>query len=59
MSCVRRIKEVEDNYRIVRVWVNDDYLELEIEVHEEEYTEDELYETVVNYVYNNISIEVI
>ena len=51
--------KMEDNYRTVRVWIDDDYLEREIEVHAKEYTEDELYEAVVDYVYSNISIEVI
>ena len=44
--------------RTVRVWIGDGYVEYEIEDNGE-WTEDELYEAVVEDVYSTISIEII
>lgn len=44
--------------RLVRVWIGDDYVEYEIEDNGD-WTEDELYEAVVNDVYSIISIEIL
>ena len=44
--------------RIVRVWFGNDYIDVEIEVNED-WNEDEVYEAAVDYVYNNISIDVL
>ena len=44
--------------RIVRVWIGNDYVEYEIEDNGG-WTEDELYEAVVEDVYNSITIEVL
>ena len=44
--------------RIVRVWIGNDYIEYEIEDNSN-WTDDELYEAVVEDVYNSISIEIL
>lgn len=44
--------------RLVRVWIGNDYVEYEIEDNND-WTEDELYEAVVNDVYNSISVEIL
>ena len=44
--------------RIARVWIGNDYVEFEFE-DTEDLNEDELYETVVNYVYDVISVEIL
>ena len=44
--------------RIVRVWIGNDYVEYEIEDNSD-WTEDELYEAVVEDVYNTMSIEIL
>lgn len=44
--------------RIVRVWIGNDYVEFELD-NDEDLNEDELYETVVNYVYDVISVEIL
>ena len=44
--------------RLVRVWIGNDYVEYEIEDNSE-WTEDELYEAVVEDVYNTISVEIL
>ena len=44
--------------RIVRVWIGNDYVEYEIEDNGD-WTEDELYEAVVEDVYSIISVEII
>lgn len=44
--------------RLVRVWIGNDYVEYEIEDNSD-WTEDELYEAVVEDVYNTISIEIL
>lgn len=43
--------------RIARVWIDDNFLDLEVE--DNYNSEDELYEAVVEYVFNTISIEII
>ena len=44
--------------RIARVWIGNDYVEFELDL-DGEFNEDELYEAVVNYVYDNISVEIL
>lgn len=44
--------------RIVRVWIGNDYVEYEIEDNGN-WTEDELYEAVVEDVYSSISIDIL
>ena len=44
--------------RIVRVWIGNEYIEIEIEARED-WTEDDLLEAAVLYVYDNISVEVL
>lgn len=44
--------------RLVRVWIGNDYVEFEIDV-DSNWTEDEIYEAVVEDVYNSISVEVL
>lgn len=44
--------------QIVRVWIGNDYVEFEFE-NNLNLNEDELYEAVVNYVYDNISVEIL
>ena len=44
--------------QIVRVWIGNDYVEFELE-NDLDLNEDELYEAVVNYVYDNISVEIL
>ncbi len=44
--------------RTVRVWIGNDYIEYEIEDNRD-WTEDELYEAVVEDVYSTISIEIL
>ena len=44
--------------RIVRVWIGNDFVEYEIEDNSD-WTEDELYEAVVEDVYSTMSIEII
>lgn len=44
--------------RIARVWIGNDYVEFEFEDNED-WNEDELYEAVVNYVYDVISVEIL
>ena len=44
--------------RLVRVWIGNDYVEYEIEDNSD-WTEDELYEAVVEDVYNSISVEIL
>lgn len=44
--------------RIVRVWIGNDYVEFELD-NDLDLNEDELYETVVNYVYDVISVEIL
>ena len=44
--------------RLVRVWIGNDYVEYEIEDNND-WTEDELYEAVVEDVYNSISVEIL
>ena len=44
--------------RIVRVWIGNDYVEYEIEDNTD-WTEDELYEAVLEDVYNSISVEIL
>lgn len=44
--------------RLVRVWIGNDYVEYEFEDNGE-WTEDELYEAVVEDVYNTISVEIL
>ena len=44
--------------RIVRVWIGNDYVECEIEANSN-LSEDELYEAVINKIYDMISIEVL
>lgn len=44
--------------RTVRVWIGNDYVEFELD-NDLDLNEDELYETVVNYVYDNISVEIL
>lgn len=44
--------------RLVRVWIGNDYVEYEIE-DDSDWTEDELYEAVVEDVYNSISVEIL
>lgn len=43
---------------LVRVWIGNDYVEYEFEDNGE-WTEDELYEAVVEDVYNTISVEIL
>lgn len=50
-------KENKEMERIARVWIDDSFLDLEVE--DNYNSEDELYEAVVNYVFNTISIEII
>lgn len=47
--------------RIVRVWIGNDFLDVDLELdeREENLNEDELYESVVDYIFSNISIELI
>ena len=44
--------------RTVRVWIGNDYIEFEFEDNND-WTEDELYEAVVEDVYNSISVEIL
>ena len=44
--------------RIVRVWIGNDYVEYEFEDNGD-WTEDELYEAVVQDVYDTISVEIL
>ena len=44
--------------RVVRVWIGNDYVEYEFEDNTE-MSEDQLYEAVVNDVYNKISIDIV
>ena len=44
--------------RTVRVWIGNDYVEYEIEDNGD-WTEDELYEAVVQEVYDVISVEIL
>ncbi len=44
--------------RIARVWIGNDYVEFEFECNSD-WTEDELYEAVVEDVYNSISVEIL
>ena len=44
--------------RTVRVWIDNDYVEFELDLNDW-VDEDELYEAVVNYVYDNISVEIL
>ena len=44
--------------RIARVWIGNDYVEFEFEDNQG-FNEDELYEAVVNYVYDNLSVEIL
>ena len=44
--------------RTVRVWIGNDYVEFEFEDNSD-WTEDELYEAVVEDVYNSISVEIL
>ena len=43
--------------RIVRVWIDNDYIEYEVDA--TGIPEDELYEAVVNDVYDTISVEIL
>ena len=43
--------------RTIRIWLYNDYMEVTIEP-QEDWSEDDLYEAAVSYVYDNISIEV-
>ena len=45
--------------RIVRVWIGNDYVEYEIEDNGDWDNEDDLYEAVLEDVYNTISVEII
>ena len=44
--------------RTIRVWLGNDYTEFEMELNQN-MSEDELYEYVVDYVYSNLSIEIL
>lgn len=44
--------------RTVRVWIGNDGIEIELDF-DDELNEDELYEAAVNYVYDNISVEIL
>ena len=44
--------------RTVRVWIGNDYVDVDITVREE-WNEDEIYEAAVLYVYDVISVEVL
>ena len=44
--------------RIARVWIGNDYVEFKFEDNSD-WTEDELYEAVVEDVYNSISVEIL
>ena len=44
--------------KIVRVWIGNDYVEFEFEANQN-WSEDELYEAVVQYVYETISVEIV
>lgn len=44
--------------RIVRIWIGNDYVEYEFEDNGD-WTEDELYEAVVEDVYNTMSVEIL
>lgn len=45
--------------RLVRVWIGNDYVEYEIEDNGDWANEDDLYEAVVEDVYNSISVEIL
>lgn len=44
--------------RTVIVWIGNDGVEIELDF-DDELNEDELYEAAVNYVYDNISVEIL
>ena len=44
--------------RIARVWIGNDYIEFEFDDNNDQ-TEDELYEAVVEDVYKSISVEIL
>ena len=47
-----------ENLRTVRIWLDDQYMETEFD-QPEEWDEDKFYQEVVDYVFSNISIEVL
>ena len=57
LNCDYEIWEAQME-RIVRIWIGNDYLEYEIEDNGD-WTEDELYEAVLEDVYNTISLEIL
>ena len=45
--------------RIARIWIGNDYIEYEIEDDSDWENEEDLYEAVIEDVYNTISVEII
>ena len=48
----------EDRIRTIQIWLDDSFMEIEFP-QPENYTEDEFTEEVINYVFSNISIDIL